>query len=66
MTTIERVLELVTREPGLTERQIAKKLLGDNAVQGQVNPSCRRLVRQGKIRRIGLGTSGQPYTYEPA
>lgn len=59
----DRVLNVITRRPGLTELEIAKALYGRDAVQQQVNADCRMLVELGTIERLGVGGRGDPYTY---
>ena len=49
--------------PGMTELEIAKALYGPAAVQQQVNQHCRALLRQGRIKRAGLGGQADPFTY---
>lgn len=53
------IVERVSLQSGLTEREIAVALFGRNAVQQQVNAHCRELVQLGQIER--LPTS--PITY---
>jgi hypothetical protein len=55
----------VTSNPGLTEVKIAQSLFGDRVYQGQVNFICRRLVKQGRIKRDGKGGKADPFTYHP-
>lgn len=63
MTVADRIQELVARHPGLTEAQIAEQLFGAGGYQQRVNSTCRRLVRQGRLRRGGNGYQADPYTY---
>lgn len=51
------------RRPGMTELEIARAVLGPRAVQPQVNPHCRRLVREGRVERHGSGGIANPYVY---
>lgn len=62
MTTSEDVESLVRRRSGLTEAQIAEELF-INPYQQRVNSSCRRLLRESKVRREGRGGPGDPYRY---
>jgi len=63
MTTEDRVLDTITKSPNLTELEISKRLFGGHGVQQQVNPSCRALVKAGKVKRSGRGGRGDPFTY---
>lgn len=54
---------LVARRPGLTEAQIAHALFGPDAYQQRVNSTCRRLMRNGKVRREGKGYQADPFRY---
>ena len=60
---VGQILELVRMRPGMTELEIAKALYGPAAVQQQVNQHCRALLRQGRIKRAGLGGQADPFTY---
>jgi hypothetical protein len=62
MTVADRIESLVRRCGGLTEAQIADELF-TNAYQQRVNSTCRRLVRESRLRREGKGGRGDPYTY---
>ena len=57
------ILSLVTREPGLTEIEIAKHLFGRLGYQQRVNSTCRRLVNEHRIERRGVGGPGHPFSY---
>ena len=59
----DQILELVRSRPGITELEIAKAIYGPSAVQQQVNPDCRLLVRRGLLERWGQGGRSDPYTY---
>lgn len=63
MTVAEDILLLVTTRPGLTETQIAERLFGDEGYQQRVNSTCRRLIREYRIRRQGNGGPGDPFIY---
>jgi predicted transcriptional regulator len=60
---MNKVLELICKRPGMTEREIAKALYGKDAVQQMVNPDCRMLVSLGLVERGGVGGPGDPYVY---
>jgi hypothetical protein len=61
-----KIADLVERQPGLTELEIAKAIYGPSAVQQQVNQQCRVLVSAGKIERRGTGGPSDPFTYRPS
>jgi hypothetical protein len=63
MSTVDDVLWLLTRQPGLTEVEIARQLFGRDGYQQQVNSACRRLVKEYRIERRGSGRRGDPFTY---
>ena len=62
MTVPDQIEALVLRRGGLTEAQIADELFVD-AYQQRVNSSCRRLVKQGRVRRAGQGGQNDPFRY---
>jgi len=47
----EQIVGLLRKQPGLSDRQIADTLLGNDAPQQGVNQLCRRLESQGSITR---------------
>jgi hypothetical protein len=57
------ILSLVTREPGLTEIEIAKHLFGRLGYQQRVNSTCRRLVHEDRVERREVGGPGHPFGY---
>lgn len=59
----ERVMQEIARRPRQTEAEIARSVFGLAAVQQQVNPTCRALVQQGRVRRLGSGGVRDPYVY---
>jgi hypothetical protein len=63
MSTVDDVLWLLTRQPGLTEVEIARQLFGRDGYQQQVNSACRRLTKECRIERRGNGRRGDPFTY---
>ena len=63
MPLADDILLLVTRKPGLTEMEIAKHLFGGVGYQQRVNSTCRRLVREYRIERRGIGGPGHPFSY---
>ena len=57
--------QLVRRRPGLTELALAKSMFARMGYQQRVNSSCRRLFREGRVERRGIGGPGHPFTYYP-
>lgn len=47
----EDVLSVVSRHPGLTDREIAERLEGPNTPQQPYNTTCRALEAEGYLRR---------------
>lgn len=60
---IDQVENQIRRMPRQTEAQIARQLFGTSGYQQKVNPVCRKLVAVGRVRRLGSGGPGDPYTY---
>lgn len=50
-TLKQRILELITKQPGLTDRQIADILEGPGSRQQPVNQACNSLQRSGELVR---------------
>lgn len=63
MALADDILELVARRSHLTEAEIASALFGATAYQQRVNSTCRRLIRQGQLKRYGQGGATDPFTY---
>ncbi|MDR3707187.1 MAG: hypothetical protein P4L33_02720 [Capsulimonadaceae bacterium] len=51
MTLKDRILNLISEHPGLSDREITNKLLGEAALQQPVNGACRALEASGLISR---------------
>jgi hypothetical protein len=51
-STPQAILDFVAANPKCTELQIAKGIFGPSAVQQRANQYCRRLVAEGKLRRL--------------
>lgn len=62
-TLAEKIVGLVRRSPGLTEKQITKAVCGPEAYQQRVNPTCRKLIRRKILKRSGRGGPSDPFTY---
>jgi hypothetical protein len=54
---------LIARRPGLTEAQLADDLFGANGYQQRVNSTCRRMLKQGRVRREGRGYRAETHRY---
>jgi hypothetical protein len=64
MTVADDILAEVKRKPGLTEGDLAAIIFGrKNAYQQRVNSTCRRLVTERKVVRMGNGGAGDPFRY---
>ena len=63
LTIMQKIMQIITDKPGLTESEIACEIFGPHGVQQQVNGDCRLLVDQGIARREGRGGSGEPFRY---
>ena len=50
-TLKQQIIELVDREPGLTDRQITDRLKGPGHPPQAVNQACRQLERGGVLHR---------------
>jgi hypothetical protein len=50
-TLKQRILELITKQPGLTDREITDVLEGPGRPQQPVNQACRGLERSGNLTR---------------
>lgn len=64
MTIAKKVINAITKQPGLTERELAEVLFGPNAPQQRINQDCRLLVAKRLIVRQGKGGHGDPFTYK--
>ncbi|MBM3549436.1 MAG: hypothetical protein FJX54_21060 [Alphaproteobacteria bacterium] len=47
----EDVLALIAQQPGISDREIAGRLLGAAAASSAVNPLCRELANAGLVKR---------------
>lgn len=63
MTVADDIEDLVRRRPGCTEAEMAAQLFPDDAYEQRVNSTCRRLVKEGRLQRQGLGGNGDPFRY---
>lgn len=63
MAVHDEIEALIIRRSGLTEMEIAEALFGNAAYQQRANSPCRRLIREGRVKRSGKGGQADPYTY---
>ncbi|MEE4350964.1 MAG: hypothetical protein V2J26_12115 [Pacificimonas sp.] len=63
MTLKTRLAERVHASPGLTARELAQDLTGDESYANRVGALCRELIEQGKIERRGKGRAADPFRY---
>src|SRR5438045_2950998 len=69
-TLKERVIAQVGKLPGLTDREIADRILGLGAAQQSVNQAARALAKSGRIDRCAradgkLGNYPGSHAYPP-
>ncbi len=65
-TVAQRIKERIAEQPGLTEAELARAIFGADGYQQRLNPSCRLMVAQGEIERLGSGGPSDPFTYRLA
>ena len=63
MTLADEIESLVARRSDLTEAAMAEALFGADAYQQRVNSTCRKLIKQGRLKRHGKGGAADPFTY---
>jgi hypothetical protein len=63
MALADDLQALITRKPGLSEADLAAELFGSDGYQQRVNSTCRRMIKQGRVRREGNGYQADPYRY---
>ena len=56
------LVELIEEGPGRTETELAW-VIGDSL--DHVSAECQRLFNQGRVRRRGVGSRFDPFTYYP-
>ena len=61
----DRVFREIVAGPGRTALQLTRAIYGPNLLYSRVNPQCRRLMEDGRVRREGGGGMGDPYRYYP-
>lgn len=66
MTVAQQIIRIIREKPGLTERQIAERLFGEDGSIQRVNPTCRKLLTMGWVVRQGRGWAADPFTYHLA
>jgi len=65
MVTADDVEALITRNPGVTEAEIATALLGDAGSKQRINTLCLHLMKSHRIERSGRGGRSDPFRYFP-
>ena len=63
MDRVERVLAELAKRPGQTAIELARSIVGPDALQPDINWACTKLMKQGAIERRGNGGNGGPYIY---
>ena len=63
MAVEDKIIDLVRRRSGLTEAELASEIFGKEGYQQRVNSTCRRLLKEGKLKRHGRGGASDPFTY---
>lgn len=51
MSDAQKILECISANPGLSDRQITNLIFGENYPQQKINAICRKLAKQGLIIR---------------
>lgn len=51
MNDAQKILECISANPGLSDRQITNLIFGENHPQQKINAICRKLAEQGLIIR---------------
>ena len=46
-----QVLELISKRPGITDRELADTILGKDVHPSRINQACRLLAEAGQITR---------------
>ena len=64
VTVADAVETLISRQPGLTSAQISRILFANECTE-RVDLMRRRLIAEGRIKRTGTGTIGNPFAYSP-
>jgi hypothetical protein len=63
MTLSDKIVKIVSEEPGLTEAEIAEKIYRRRG-QG-LDKQCRQLLKEKQLERHGKGGPGRPFKYYP-
>jgi hypothetical protein len=63
MILADQIEALVARRTDMTEAMLADAIFGPDGYQQQVNSTCRRLVKNGRLKRSGAGGVREPFTY---
>ena len=65
VTVAEAMETLVARQPGLTAAEISQLLFANECESERVDLMCRRLIAEGRLKRVGAGTDADPFVYSP-
>jgi hypothetical protein len=65
VTVADAIEAIISRQPGLTAVQISQLLFANECECERVDLVCRRLIAEGRIKRTGAGTIGNPFAYSP-
>jgi hypothetical protein len=63
MTLSDKIMKIVSNEPGLTEVEIAEKVYRRRG--RHVDRQCRQLLNEKQLERHGKGGPGRPFKYYP-
>ncbi len=65
MAVADEIEALVTRNPGLTEAEIAAALFGEAGYPARIARACIALMKRRRIERSGRGGRIDPFRYFP-
>ncbi|KAA9016236.1 MULTISPECIES: hypothetical protein [Sphingobium] len=66
MTLADQIEDIVGRRTDMTEAMLAEALFGSAGYQQRVNSTCRRMIKEGRLKRSGRGGATDPFTYSLA
>ncbi|MDE2906699.1 MAG: hypothetical protein OXQ28_11515 [Acidobacteriota bacterium] len=62
---LRRVVQLIAEEPGRTQLELTRAIYGPDLRHTRLNLQLGRLVKEGKLRREGVGGKADPFRYYP-